>query len=83
MIVLDEPTSALDVDSEELVTETLRALPDDVLVVVIAHRVSTLRHCNRIVVLERGALSACGAPGAVFAESGFYRRAVESGVLPG
>ena len=83
VIIADEPTSALDVDSEELVTETLRALPDDVLVVVIAHRMSTLRHCSRIVVLEGGELTASGTPDVVIETSPYFRRAAESGVLPG
>ena len=82
MIVLDEPTSALDVDSEQLITETLRTLPSDVLVVIIAHRVSTLRHCDSIVVLEDGVVTAAGTTDEVLKSNAFFRRAVESGVLP-
>lgn len=81
MIVLDEPTSALDVDSEVLVTETLRALPEDVIVVLIAHRMSTLRHCNRIVVLEAGRIAAVGTTAEALEDNAFFRRAVASGAL--
>lgn len=75
LLVLDEPTSALDVDSEEMVTDTLRTLSEDVLVVVVAHRVSTLRHCNRIAVFEAGRLATLGPPETVVASSDFFRRA--------
>lgn len=75
MLVLDEPTSALDVDSEVLITETLRLLPADAVVVVVAHRTSTLRHCNRIAVLEDGRLTSIGPPDEVLGSSEFFRRA--------
>jgi ABC-type multidrug transport system fused ATPase/permease subunit len=79
LLVMDEPTSSLDVDSELLITDTLQALDPDVIVVVVAHRVSTLRHCNRLVVLEDGLVTAQGTPSQVQQSSEFYRRALESG----
>jgi len=81
LIVLDEPTSALDADSEALITETLRALPPGVIVVIVAHRMSTLKSCDRIAVLSHGRLEAVGTPGEVLGTSEFYRRAVRLGVL--
>jgi ABC-type multidrug transport system fused ATPase/permease subunit len=54
LLILDEPTSALDLRSEHLVHETLGDLADDRIVVVIAHRLSTLNICDRIMVLEEG-----------------------------
>jgi len=81
LIVLDEPTSALDVDSEELITDTIRSLPDDVIVVIVAHRISTLRHCSRLAVLDKGQMVASGTPAEVFASSDFYRRSVASGTI--
>ena len=56
LLILDEPTSALDLRSEALVHQTLGELADERLVVVIAHRLSTLNICDRIMVLEEGHL---------------------------
>lgn len=56
LLILDEPTSALDLRSEALVHQTLAELADERLVVVIAHRLSTLNICDRIMVLEDGHL---------------------------
>jgi len=54
LLILDEPTSALDPDSESALLETLLQLPADITVVIIAHRLSTLEICDRIIVVERG-----------------------------
>ena len=81
LVVLDEPTSALDVDSEALITTALKGLPEHVIVVLIAHRMSTLRHCNRIVVLEDGRVTAEGSADVMMQESQFFRRAVDAGAF--
>ncbi|MEX0768878.1 MAG: ABC transporter ATP-binding protein, partial [Microthrixaceae bacterium] len=52
MLVLDEPTSALDMQSESLVHETLDELKKSVTLFVIAHRLSTLNSCDRIMVMD-------------------------------
>ncbi len=54
ILVLDEATSALDSGSEILVQEALEALWENKTVIAIAHRLSTLRHMNRIIVMDRG-----------------------------
>ncbi|MDO5499965.1 MAG: ABC transporter ATP-binding protein, partial [Propionibacteriaceae bacterium] len=54
VIVLDEPTSALDGASESLVRDTLGKLKGEVTVIIIAHRMSTLDICDRIMVVEAG-----------------------------
>lgn len=77
MIVLDEPTSALDGQSEALIRETLGALRGDVTLVIIAHRISTLDLCDRILVVEDGRITGLGNPGALRTDSAFYRRALE------
>lgn len=56
LIILDEATSALDNDTEELVMEAVRALSTDITVVIIAHRLTTLRDCDLIIELEAGQL---------------------------
>jgi ABC-type multidrug transport system fused ATPase/permease subunit len=54
LLVLDEPTSALDLRSEELLQQTIESLKDEVTMVIITHRLTTLRSCDRVLVLERG-----------------------------
>lgn len=74
LLVLDEPTSALDVDSERLVQESLRGRRPGVTVVVVAHRMSTLSDCDRILVIENGKVAAFGTPDAVRRTNLFFRR---------
>lgn len=54
ILILDEATSALDADSEHLVQEALQRLMQERTVLVIAHRLSTVRNADRVIVLERG-----------------------------
>jgi ATP-binding cassette, subfamily B, bacterial len=54
ILVLDEPTSSLDVQTEGAILETIRELMKDKTTLMIAHRPSTLRDCNMILVLEEG-----------------------------
>ncbi len=82
VIVLDEPTSALDMDSELLVQETLQSLGEDVILFIVAHRLSTLNDCDVVMVLEKGRLVASGTHDHLLAENGFYRRAVALSTLP-
>ena len=54
VIQLDEATSALDTESERLVQEALTRLTRDRTTLIVAHRFSTIRHANRIIVLRSG-----------------------------
>ena len=77
LIVLDEPTSALDMQSEALVHQTLADLKGKVTLVVIAHRMSTLNICDRIMVLGGGKLQAFDQRERLETENPFYREALE------
>lgn len=61
VLILDEATSALDTAHEGLINEAVGRLVGKVTTVVIAHRLSSIRHCNRIFVLDRGAVVANGS----------------------
>jgi ABC-type multidrug transport system fused ATPase/permease subunit len=76
VLVLDEPTAALDLRSERLVQDTLVQLRGQLTLFVVAHRVSTMAVCDRIMVLEEGRLCAIGSHAQVVSESPFYRQAV-------
>ncbi len=60
ILILDEATSALDSESEALVQEALERLMEGRTVFIIAHRLSTVRRCDRILVLERGQIVESG-----------------------
>lgn len=60
LIIFDEATSALDNVTEAEVVDAINQLPGTKTVLIIAHRLSTVRHCDRIMVLDRGRLSAFG-----------------------
>jgi ABC-type multidrug transport system fused ATPase/permease subunit len=60
LLVLDEATSALDNETERRITETIRSLHGNVTTVVVAHRLSTVRHCDELVFLENGQVAARG-----------------------
>ncbi len=81
MIVLDEPTSALDGESEALIRATLADLHGRVTVVVIAHRLSTLDICDRIVVIEDGRMTAADTPEILRQDSHYFRSALASAGL--
>jgi len=63
LLVLDEATSALDNRTEAEVMEAIEALDRQLTVVLIAHRLTTVRNCDRIVVLEQGRIRAVGSYG--------------------
>jgi ABC-type multidrug transport system fused ATPase/permease subunit len=77
VLILDEPTSALDVRSEHLIRATLEALQEHMTVVIIAHRLSTLDICDRIVVIQDGSLVAVDEPARLAESSEFYREVLE------
>ncbi len=60
LIVLDEATSALDAETEQAVSKTLVDLDGDVTLIIIAHRLATIRHCDQVAYLDRGRLAAVG-----------------------
>lgn len=77
LLILDEPTSALDGQSEALIRSTLTELCGSMSIVIIAHRMSTLDICDRIMVIEAGRMSALAAPQQLREQSAFYRNALE------
>jgi ATP-binding cassette, subfamily B, bacterial len=76
VLILDEPTSALDVRSEFLIREALESLRAHMTVIIIAHRLSTLENCDRIMVIMDGELKAFDAPDKLAETNEFYREAL-------
>ncbi|MGA7242249.1 MAG: ABC transporter ATP-binding protein [Terracidiphilus sp.] len=74
ILILDEATSALDAESESLVQAALSNLMQNRTVLVIAHRLGTIRRANRIAVLERGRITAIGSHEELLTTSPTYQR---------
>jgi ATP-binding cassette, subfamily B, bacterial MsbA len=77
ILILDEATSALDSESEALVQSALHNLMTGRTVLVIAHRLSTVRTADRIVVIENGAIADIGTHDELMKKLGIYRRLYE------
>jgi subfamily B ATP-binding cassette protein MsbA len=77
ILILDEATSSLDTESERLVQDAINNLMKDRTSIVIAHRLSTVRHADEIVVLQKGRIVQRGTHERLIAEEGIYRRLVE------
>jgi ABC-type multidrug transport system fused ATPase/permease subunit len=81
VLVLDEATSALDSETERQITDTIESLHGQMTVVVIAHRLSTVRKCDILLYLEQGRIAAAGTFESVAAESPAFARLVKLGSL--
>ncbi|MGA9432433.1 MAG: ATP-binding cassette domain-containing protein, partial [Xanthobacteraceae bacterium] len=77
LLLLDEATSALDSESEEAIREALGRLMSGRTVIAIAHRLSTVRNFDRIVVLHAGRVLQDGAPDLLVRRDGPYRQLVQ------
>ncbi len=77
LVLLDEATSALDTESEEAIREALTHLMNRRTVIAIAHRLSTVRNFDRIVVLQTGRVVQDGPPDVLMRREGLYRQLVQ------
>jgi ATP-binding cassette, subfamily B, bacterial len=86
ILILDEATASLDSESEALIQEAIARLMTGRTVIVVAHRLSTVRALDRILVFDRGVITEEGSHGALIRrEGGIYRRLFERqamGLLP-
>ncbi|WP_449035905.1 ABC transporter ATP-binding protein [Peptostreptococcus stomatis] len=77
IILLDEATASLDVENESLIQEALSELIKDKTVIVIAHRLRTIRNANKIVLLNAGKIEAVGTDAELCKSSEFYKAMLE------
>ena len=74
VLILDEATSAVDNETEAAIQRSLHRIAEGRTTVIIAHRLSTVRHADRILVLEGGAVAEAGSHEELLAEEGLYHR---------
>ena len=72
ILILDEPTAALDTESERLVIEGLERLMKGRTVIMIAHRLTTIRDADKIIVLKDGVVAEQGTHDELLAQGGVY-----------
>lgn len=78
MLIFDEATNALDNTTERAVMDAVKALGHDKTIVIVAHRLTTVRHCDAIFVLDHGRVVASGTYDALIENSGQFRALHES-----
>jgi ABC-type multidrug transport system fused ATPase/permease subunit len=81
LLILDEPTSALDSESERAVHDTLMALKGRLTMIVVAHRLSTIKNADQIILLDYGHLRAQGPHEKLLESSSLYRSLFERQIL--
>ena len=72
MLILDEATASIDSLAEARIQAAMRVLLNGRTSIIIAHRLTTVRECDRIVVLKNGRIAEQGAPDALLARGGLY-----------
>ena len=77
ILILDEATSALDSESERLVQEALEHLMKDRTTLVVAHRLSTIKHADLICVMHEGEIVESGTHDELYALGGYYTKLVD------
>ena len=81
LLILDEPTSALDSESEGAIHETLMELRGQLTMIVVAHRLSTIKNADQIILLDQGLIKAQGSHERLLAGSPLYRSLFERQML--
>lgn len=90
ILILDDTTSAVDMETEKYIQSRLRGLPSKATTIIIAQRVSSISHADRIIILEDGKISESGTHDELMANKGYYfetctlqQGLIESGVERG
>ncbi|WP_301280429.1 type I secretion system permease/ATPase [Chromobacterium subtsugae] len=77
ILIFDEATSALDYESERVIQQNMRAICEGRTVLIIAHRLSAVRHSHRIIAMDKGQIVESGPHEQLLSQGGYYARLVE------
>ena len=74
ILVLDEATANIDTDTEALITSALAKLMEGRTTIMVAHRLSTIQHADKIIVMHQGQIKEAGTHQELLAQNGLYRK---------
>jgi len=77
ILILDEATSSLDTESERLVQDAINKMMQNRTSIVIAHRLTTIRHADEIIVLQKGEIAERGTHDMLLEKGGIYKRLID------
>nr|MBP6497531.1 ATP-binding cassette domain-containing protein [Campylobacteraceae bacterium] len=72
VLIFDEATSALDYESEKIIQDNLKAIKEGRTMFIVAHRLSTVRDCDEIIVMDKGVIVERGSHNELMALKGYY-----------
>jgi len=72
VLIFDEATSALDYESEKIIQDNLKAIKEGRTMFIVAHRLSTVRDCDEIIVMDKGDIVERGSHDELMALKGYY-----------
>ena len=78
IIILDEATANVDPENEKDLMEAVEALTKEKTILMIAHRLKTVRNADQIFVVDKGRIAQCGTHDELMAQEGIYRKFVDS-----
>ncbi|MCZ6186669.1 ATP-binding cassette domain-containing protein, partial [Campylobacter ureolyticus] len=73
ILIFDEATSALDYESESIITQNLSQIKQNKTFIIIAHRLSTVRNCDEIIVMDKGEIKERGTHEELIKLNGYYK----------
>lgn len=82
VLILDEATSALDNETEHKITKTIERISKDITVIIVAHRLSTVRNVDQLVFLSKGSIASQGTFSEVQQMNAEFANLVKLGQLP-
>lgn len=77
ILVLDEATANIDTETEVMITEALEKLMEGRTTIMVAHRLSTIQHADKIIVMHHGQIEECGTHQELLTQDGIYRKLYE------
>lgn len=74
ILVLDEATANIDTETEALITQALERLMEGRTTIMVAHRLSTIQHADKIIVMHKGQIRESGSHQELLAQNGLYKK---------